>query len=256
MKKGVKYLLLILCMALFVCISLLVHDKARERRHLTTCNKVEIQFTDTLNFVSESDVRDYLAKSFHTFIGQRIDSLRLHEIEQSLNSRSAILSAQAWTSDSTLFISIVQREPVAKMETSDHAFYIDDRGFIFPVQGNTGKDFPLFKGSIPLHEPVGYKGMPATEEGREWAGSILALLRYAEKNKWLSKIELVEVDPGGDLVIVPIDGKEKFIFGKAENFQEKFGKIGDYYKRIKPAVEEDRYTSINVKYKGQIVCRQ
>ncbi len=256
MKKSVKYLLLALCLALFVCITAMVLGKARERRHLTTCNKLEISFSDTLNFVSEEDVREYLRRSFPVFTGQRIDSLRLHEIEKSLNSRSAILSTQAWTSDSTLHISIVQREPVARMETPDHAFYIDDRGFIFPIQGNTGKRFPIIKGNLPLHEPAGYKGLPSTEEGRLWVGQIMDLLNYMGKNKWAAKIQHMEVSAGGDLILVPAEGKERIIFGKPEEFAEKFGKIGEYYRSIKPSVEENQYSSVNVKYKGQIVCRR
>ena len=256
MKRGVKYLLLTLCLALFVCITVLVHDKARERRHLTTCNKVDIVFSDTLGFVSEADIRDYLGKSHPVLLGQRIDSLKLYKIEASLNSRSAILSTQAWTADSTLFISIKQREPVARMESSDNTFYIDDRGYIFPVQGNSSKDFPLIKGNLPLHEPAGYKGQPLSEEGQEWVRDILEFLHYTKKSKWASRINYIEVDSGDNLTIVPVEGKEKFIFGKAEDIPEKFAKIKEYYERIKPAVEEDRYSSVNVKYKGQIVCRK
>ena len=256
MRKTVKYLLFVLALALFLCITALVLTQARERRHLTTCTKVEISFKDTLNFVSENDVRTYLKRDCPVFIGQRIDSIRLYEIEKVLDSRSAILSAQAWTADSILYISIAQREPVARMESSDHAFYIDDRGFIFPVQGDCGKSFPIIQGHLPLNEPVGYKGMPATEEGRIWTADILAMLSYMKKSKWEAKIARTQVLDNGDLVLMPLEGKEKIIFGKPEDVQSKFAKVNEYYKRIKPAVEENYYSSVNVKYKGQIICRK
>ena len=256
MKNFVKYLLFVLALALFVCVTAMVRMQARERRHLTTCKHVEINFEDTLNFVSEADVRGYLKKDFPTFIGQRIDSLRLHEIEHSLDSRSAILSTQAWTSDSTLFISIVQREPAARLENTDHSFYIDDRGFIFPIQGECTKKFPVIKGSLPLYEPVGYKGQPTTEKGREWTESMLKLLSQMHRNKWEDRLKHIEVAPDGCLTLVPLEGKEHFIFGKAENTAEKFEKINEYYTRIKPAVDEDYYTTVNVQYKGQIICRK
>lgn len=256
MSKVVRYLLFILSLALFLCVTALVLRSSHERRHLVTCKKVEISFKDTLNFVSEDDVRGYLKRELPTFIGVRVDSIRLHEIEKVLDSRSAILSTQAWTADSVLHISIAQREPVARMETADHAFYIDDRGYIFPVQGDCGKPFPLIKGSLPLHEPVGYKGLPSTQEGLDWTRSMLILLQWIKKNKWESRIEMIRVEPCGDLVIVPAEGKERFIFGRPESIPNKFSKINDYYKRIKPAVEENCYTSVNVKYKGQIICRK
>ena len=124
------------------------------------------------------------------------------------------------------------------------------------MQGDCGKTFPLIKGFLPLHEPVGYKGLPQTEEGMNWTKSMLAMLQWIKKNKWESRIGMISVEPGGDLVIVPAEGKERFIFGRPEGVQEKFSKISEYYKRIKPAVEDGYYGSVNVKYKGQIICRK
>ena len=256
MKKFVKYLLFALALALFLCVTALVLVQARERRHLMTCKSVEIIFKDTLNFVSEDDVRAYLKRDCPVMIGQRVDSIRLYEIESALDSRSAILSTQAWTSDSVLHISIRQREPVARMETPDHAFYIDDRGFIFPVQGDCGKTFPLVQGRLPLHEPVGYKGLPSTAEGQEWVDKMLTLIAYMKKSKWEGRIAKMSVLADGDIVMIPVEGRESFIFGRPENVQEKFARMNEYYKRIKPAVEENYYASVNVKYKGQIICRK
>lgn len=256
MKKAVKYLLFALSLALFLCITALVFIQARERRHLMTCKSVEISFKDTLNFVSEDDVRTYLKRDCPVLIGQRVDSIRLYEIEKALDSRSAILSAQAWTSDSVLHISIRQREPVARMETADHAFYIDDRGFIFPVQGDCGKTFPLVQGRLPLHEPVGYKGLSSTEEGQEWVEKMLTLIAYMKKSKWDGRIAKMTVLADGDIVMTPVEGRENYIFGRPENVQEKFARMNEYCKRIKPAVEDDYYASVNVKYKGQIICRK
>ena len=205
MKKTVKYLILALALGLFLCITALVRMQVRERRHLTTCQNIEIIFRDTLNFISEDEVREYLKQDCPTFTGRRIDSLKLHEIEKMLDSRSAIRSAQAWTADSTLYISIAQREPVARIESASNAYYMDDRGDIFPVQGDCGKRFPIIKGSIPLHEPE----------------KILELLAYMKKNKWNEDFEYIELGQEGSISLIPCQGKEKFIFGKPENVSEK-----------------------------------
>ena len=69
-------------------------------------------------------------------------------------------------------------------------------------------------------------------------------------------MEMIKVESNGDLVVVPAEGKERFIVGRPEAIPEKFAKINEYYRRIKPSVEEDMYSSVNVKYKGQIICRK
>ena len=81
-------------LALFLCITALVLSQARERRRLMTCKNVEIIFKDTLNFVSEDDVRGYLKRDCPVFIGQRVDSIRLYEIEGETEQRVHIRFAE------------------------------------------------------------------------------------------------------------------------------------------------------------------
>ena len=84
----------------------------------------------------------------------------------------------------------------------------------------------------------------------------MGLFGKLRKNKWEERISSISVSPSGMLTLVPEEGKEHFIFGRPENIEEKFGKMNEYYKRIKPAVEEGLYSSVNVQYKGQIICRK
>ena len=56
--------------------------------------------------------------------------------------------------------------------------------------------------------------------------------------------------------MVPRTGKEKFIFGSPHDWQDKFARMERYYRYIAPAKEEGWYSTVNVKYPGQIICRQ
>ena len=85
---------------------------------------------------------------------------------------------------------------------------------------------------------------------------MLTLIAYMKKSKWEARIAKMSVLADGDIVMSPVEGRESFIFGRPENVQEKFARMNEYYKRIKPAVEENYYASVNVKYKGQIICRK
>ena len=112
------------------------------------------------------------------------------------------------------------------------------------------------KRKLPLHEPVGYKGLPSTEEGRQWVEKMLDLISYMKKSKWAVRIAKMTVQEDGDIVMIPVEGREHFIFGRPENAPEKFARMQEYLKRIKPAVEDDYYATVNIKYKGQIICRK
>jgi cell division protein FtsQ len=244
MNKTVKYLLFALSVALFAAVTMLVLVQAHGRRHLTTCNSVEISFRDTLAFVGEDDIRAILAKDIPAITGTRIDSIRLDLIEKKLNSQSMILESQAWAGDDgVLHISIRERMPVAKMVSHGNSFYIDAGGCVFPVQGACKMEVPVFEGELPLHDPA-------------WFPSVLGLLDYMKRHRREGSISCFEVQRDGNLMMHPREGKEIIIFGKPEKAASKFARIDEYYRKIKPAKEEGYYSTVNVKYEGQIVCRK
>ena len=53
-------MLAIAAAAVFVCVTVLVRSGAGARKHLITCNSLQIEFRDSLRFVREDDIRDYL----------------------------------------------------------------------------------------------------------------------------------------------------------------------------------------------------
>jgi cell division protein FtsQ len=83
------------------------------------------------------------------------------------------------------------------------------------------------------------------------------MVTFMEASKvWAENISQITVKPGGDLVMVPREGKEVFIFGQPTDVAAKFEKIGRYYTAIVPDKGEGYYSTVNVKFKDQIVCRK
>ena len=72
---------------------------------------------------------------------------------------------------------------------------------------------------------------------------------------WKDKIVQITVHDHGELMLVPREGKERFLFGQPENISEKFRKMEMYYRSILPEKGSDAYTTVSVEYDGQIVCR-
>ena len=46
-----------------------------------------------------------------------------------------------------------------------------------------------------------------------------------------------------------------FIIGQPTSLEEKFEKMGKYYKVIIPEKGSDAYRTVDLRYKGQIVCK-
>lgn len=258
MKKWVRILMTALTVALAAAVTVLVTGSAERQRHETTCTDLEIRLQEEPSFVSEQDVKDYLRDFYGPCKGVRIDSLDLCRMESVLEGRSAVRSCQAWTTrDGILHISITQRDPVVRFQTGSFGYYADDRGFIFPLQKNWTPLVPVIDGSIPLTVREGYKGELISEKEKAWMAGILELVAFISRSRtWSENIAQISVLSENELVLIPREGRERFIFGDSGRAKEKFALIEKYYKYIQPSKEQGWYRSVNVKYPGQIICRK
>lgn len=70
---------------------------------------------------------------------------------------------------------------------------------------------------------------------------------------WKDMISGIEADTDGSITVFLTEREESFVFGQPEDIDVKFGKIGKYLDRI--AARGKEYNSVNVAYKGQIICK-
>lgn len=231
----------------------------REERSQIACKGLEVTFCDSLEFVSENDIRGYLNSGYGNFVGQKLDSVGLAEIEELLESKTAILRSEAWlTDDGTLHLSISQRAPVLRFQRQDSTgFYVDDRGFIFPLHHRYTADVPVINGVIPVNAPEGYKGEAGSPDEKRWIEGMIGLNNFISGSRiWKNAISDISVRQNGDIVLITRKGPEHFIFGKAVNIGDKFDRMEKYYSYILPARGEENYKSVNIKYNRQIICRK
>jgi hypothetical protein len=257
MKTVIKYSLAgALIAALCIGVALLYRNVRQESARIV-CGRLDVCFADSLRFVSEEDIRDYLDKRYGPYIGERLDSVQLGRIEDMIESRSAIMRCEAWTTDDgVLHVEITQRAPVLRFQDGEKGFYVDDRGYIFPLHPSYTAPVPVVEGAIPVDVPTGFKGEAREEKERSWIAGVLALNRYTSSRSWQRRITHIRVRPGGDLLL-DLDGRsERFLVGQPDNIPDKFLRIDRYIGTIAPSKPEGYYKIVNVKYNQQIICRQ
>ena len=95
------------------------------------------------------------------------------------------------------------------------------------------------------------------EKEEKWIADMTSLVRYMEKNGvWADNIVQIHVEDNGDLTLIPREGKERFLFGKPDRIEEKFELMSYYYRSIVPAKGKDFYSSVNLKFDKQIICKK
>ena len=259
MKKVAKYMLYVgLSTILLACIIAAYIAGVQSRKPLV-CKGIRIEVLDSAqnSFVTTSDVRKYLDKSYGKLIGMPLDSIDLVKVEKVVDSRSAVLKSQAYvTRDSILNITVTQRKPVVRFQKKDGGFYADAEGYIFPLQSSYASHVQIIDGEIPLAANSGYKGDIEDPKEKAWFKSVMNVVNFIEGSKtWKGKIVQISVDEKGELILVPREGNEKFLFGQPNSLAEKFGKMEKYYTTIIPEKGSERYRTVDVRFANQIVCK-
>lgn len=237
--------------ALLLCaaVALPLFFEGREHRDIT-CTGLTVHLTDPdLHFVSEEDVQRYLKKHYGEYMGQRLDSVKLFEIEKLLQQKSVVLGSEAWlTRNGVLHVSVTQRAPAIRFERGQDGFYVDAQGVVFPLHKTFTADVPLISGDIPYIE----RG-----ESPEWKASALALVNAIQDSKFLrDRVDEIEVCDKGDFVLTTHEGEERFLLGGIDELESKFNRLEKYYTHILPYKGKDFYKTVILKYNNQIICRR
>ncbi|MBR1871609.1 MAG: hypothetical protein IJ795_00175 [Bacteroidales bacterium] len=259
MKKGLRISLIAAILLGTVALLCILARGMDKDWALKTCTGLDVCIVDSVSvsFIKPSEVKATLEKEYGVYLGKPLDSLNLKKIENILTGVGVISSAQAYiTPDGLLHLEIGQREPALLFKAPDASYYADANGFIFPEHPGFKKPLPQVQGQIPLCVPAGFKGYPASESEKIWLENITGLAAILNSDpKWKGAFPKINVDKNGEIVLYPVKGKEKFIFGDPCSYKEKLAAIQKYYTHIAPAKEPGYYGSVNLKYDGQIICR-
>lgn len=242
-------------LALFAGVWLVSSRLAAASRRSRTCQGVKVEVTDSLlrRFVAPEDVKAWM-KDYGVYVGLPLDSVNLDRIEKIMDGKGAVRSSQAYlTDDGYIHIRLTQREPVVRFQDGTNGYYADESGYVFPLQSRFAVRVPVVDGEIPLNIERGFKGDLSSDP---WLMKVLSLTRWMKGSVWEENISQIRVGHKGELTFYPREGKERFLFGQPERFEEKFRLMARYYESIVPSRENEGYRVVDLRYRGQIVCRQ
>ena len=95
MKAAVKYSIAGALAAAFFVGMISLYGNVREEQRRIVCGRLDVSFADSLRFVSEQDIREYLDAHYGPCIGERLDSVQLARIEDMLEIRSSVFAERA-----------------------------------------------------------------------------------------------------------------------------------------------------------------
>ncbi len=215
-------------------------------------SKMDIQIVsdnEDIPFITRSIVVRNIKSYFgDALIHRDIVDTDIKLIEEILEQNPYIHSSNAYIdAHNRLSIKIYQRNPILRIMTADeHSFYLDGEANVLPLHDKVVRRVPIV----------------TTEKNKKQLRSsdyknILNLIKTIRQDVFLSSlVEQVHLKSNGEYIIIPKIGKEIIEFGHLEDLDKKLFKIKKFYKKGLPVAGWNKYKSIDLRYRNQLVCKK
>lgn len=212
-------------------------------------------------FVSSKDILNLLQNKGFNLVGQHFSSISLPKVESALQNFSPVENVEVYkTLKGKVVIEVTQRKPIIRIiDANDRSYYIDDKGFIMKLSGNYTSRVIVANGNIrtilPDHGKFNVLDAEKQRNNKYLLADLFKLATYISSDKfWNAQIQQIYVNADGDYELIPSVGAQVILFGDYSDCETKFTNLMSLYKNALPVVGWNKYESINLKYKGQIVC--
>jgi len=233
-----------------------------KKQHDAVCWKLDVRVEGVENkkYIDEKLVERIANSATDKIVGKPLNEIDIAAIHQKLSENSSIREAHVYTTvDGRCMISVLQRTPIARIFTTQgNSFYLDKDGFTMALSDYYTAKVPVFTGVI--NEQMHTQSILDRQGDEEFMNAtilddIYKFTRYISDNEfWMAQVEHVYINSDQEFEIIPRVGSHRIRMGNAENLEEKFKKLMAFYANTIHTRDLNAYSTINVKYDGQIVC--
>ncbi|HEV8084861.1 MAG TPA: hypothetical protein VGP55_16755 [Chitinophagaceae bacterium] len=221
----------------------------RNNEHCLQTN-INISGVQSNFFIDKKDVIAIIQKTN----GGKLENKSIQDID--LASMEIALQKDQWIKKAELFLDnnnvlqvrISEREPIARIFTSSGAsFYMDSSLKRLPLSDKFSARLPVFT-NFPTDVVV------LTKKDSNLLRQIKMLGEFIGKSPfWMAQIEQVDINEASTFELTPKIGNQIIYFGNAGDYREKFGKLLTFYRQIEAIAGWNKYSAIDLKYKGQVI---
>lgn len=208
--------------------------------------KVKCQQFDVLlsasedHFVNNEMIHELLKnKKLHP-LEKTSEEIAIKEMEQRISNHAAVKNANVYSDIlGKISVEITQRKPIARVVGEKDSYYLDEDGKQMPLSNHYTARTLVISGNVAAIN----------------SEALFQMAKYIYKNPfWRAQIMQIHIEENEDLTLIPRVGYHQIVFGKAENLEEKFSNLKLFYEKGISYKGWNSYSSINLKFKNQIVC--
>ena len=163
------------------------------------------------------------------------------------------MSADAFVdAEEVVHLEIKQREPILRiMDKDGQQYYLDQEGVWMKRSDHFTARVLVATGNIPPYDPEFLSA-----EGNNLR-SVFELTEKILKDEFLENlIGQIHVGREGEVQMVPIVGDQRIILGSIEDLDDKIFRLKTFYQEAMSRMGWNKYKTINLKFKNQVVCKK
>ncbi len=210
----------------------------------TFCTDISITIEDAKEraYVTPNELRTFLDAECGSPIGDTVNNALLASIEEHMKQHPLVRTAEAWcTPQGVIHLAVTQRQPMLHVMGTDN-YYVDADRQKMPVRSSIAAYVPVVTGRVTP---------------RLATGELFDFVEWMEDDPyWRAQIEQIHVVSPQRIELIPRVGSGVIVLGTLDNYPAKLRKLKKLYQDGFSNFGWDDYAEVDLRFRGQVVCRK
>jgi cell division protein FtsQ len=243
--------ILIYLLGSLILISLISFRALRLSERKVSGIEIEIMSDQDFYLIDQFEIQALLNKEQSVVLGTNFDQVDIKLLERQVEENPFVAEIDVFMSvTGVLGAKVSPAQPIGRLMSSRGPDqYIDVTGKLLPMNAD-------YTARVPLISFTEYPQWESNLGENDLGKQLMEFLIFINKDElWRAQIAQLAVSQENELTLWPQMTKQLILFGPADEIEEKFKKLKLFYKEVLPKKGWNTYSSINLKYKNQIVCK-
>lgn len=221
---------------------------------------VKISVFEDQVFLTEDDILNRLKDQGLVSENMLFSEVDIRKVERFLEQMSEVKTVSVFIGSGKYWeVNIELKQAIARLFNLDgSSCYLDKDGNLLPTSINYAAHVVTVNGYINETDFTKRVQTVINNDSLrtiEIIDDLYAISDYVCLNNFLSaQITHIYVNANKEFELIPRVGNQRILFGKAENIAGKFKKLEVFYKEGISNAGWNKYDTINIMYKNQVVC--
>lgn len=252
LKSHILKVLKLLSIFIFGVLFIVVIVAASQKKDTILVSKITIDIDaeeSGMYFLEEKDVLDIMTKKNTVLLNNKnLSKIDLSDIEATIEQNEFVENTEVFSNfEGQIKVKITQKRPQYRIFNNEGvSYFISENGSYMPISNKFTPRVIVATGKIPFEKEVA---------NNQINKDLKKMIDYIQADEFLNAfIGSIHVRDSKNFVLLPKIEGHKIEFGNIEDLEEKFKRLKIFYKKALLYTDWENYESINLKYKGQIIC--